>query len=164
MPQIDFEKFTEKIEWLTPLWFDEFTKVSKLVDEAEGEGKLISIYAGPNTIDLMKAVISDDIDGLIAKEETNKLVYALRALERLGYVLDYTRSRSICLKPPRLYRKDLYTTFYWRDNSNPSCFEAYISVPTSIAWSLISLGYGLLKPGQHKIFNNKASMRPGYEE
>lgn len=164
MPQIDFEKLTEKIEWLTPLWFDEFTKVSKLVDEAEEEGKLISIYASPNTINLMKAVISDDIDGLIAKEETNNLIYALRALERLGYVLDYTRNYFICLKPPRLYRNDLYATFYWRDNSSPSSFEAYISVSTGIAWPLISLGYGLLKPGQHQIFCNKASMRPGYEE
>lgn len=164
MPQIDFEKCTEKIERFTPLWFDEFTKMSRLVDEAEGEGKLISIYASPNTIDLMKAVISDDIDELIANKETNDLVYALRALERLGYVLDYTRNYSIFLKPPRLYRNDLYTTFHWRDNSDPSCFEAYISVPTGIAWPLISLGYGLLKPGQHKIFCNKASMRPGYEE
>lgn len=164
MPQIDFEKFTEKIEPFTPLWFSEFTRVSKLVDEAEREGKLISIYASPNTVDLMKAVISDDIDGLIAKEETNKLVYALRALERLGYVLDYTRNHSIFLKPPRLYRNDLYTTFRWRDNSSPSSFDAYISVSTGIAWPLISLGYGLLKPGQYKIFNNKASMRPGYEE
>lgn len=164
MPQIDFEKITEKIERYTPLWFDEFTKISKLVDEAEREGKLISVYASPNTVDLMKAVISDDIDGLIAKEETNKLVYALRALERLGYVLDYTRNHSIYLKPPRLYRNDLYTTFHWKDNSIPSSFEAYISVPTGIAWPLISLGYGLLKPGQHKIFNSKASMRPDYEE
>lgn len=164
MPQIDFEKLTEKIDKFTPLWFDEFTKVSKLVDEAEGEGKLISVYASPNTVDLMKAVISDDIDGLIAKEETNKLVYALRALERLGYVLDYTRNHSICLKPPRLYRNDLYTTFHWKDNGIPSSFEAYISVPTSIAWSLISLGYGLLNPGKHKIFYNKASLRSGYEE
>lgn len=164
MPQIDFEKLTEKIEWLTLSWFDEFTKVSKLVDEAEGEGKLISIYASPNTIDLIKAVVSNDIDGLIAKKETNKLVYALRALERLGYVLDYTRNHRVFLKPPNLYRNDLYTTFYWRDNSDPSCFEAYISVPTGIAWTLISLGYGLLKPGQHKIFCNKASLRPGYEE
>lgn len=164
MPQIDFEKITEKIERYTPLWFDEFTKISKLVDEAEREGKLISVYASPNTVDLMKAVISDDIDGLIAKEETNKLVYALRALERLGYVLDYTRNHSIYLKPPRLYRNDLYTTFYWKDNSIPSSFEAYISVSTGIAWPLISPGYGLLKPGQHKIFNSKASMRPDYEE
>lgn len=164
MPQIDFEKFTEKIEKFTPLWFDEFTKVSKLIDKAEGEGKLISIYASPNTVDLMKAVISDDIDSLLVNKETNNLVYALRALERLGYVLDYTRNHSICLKPPRLYRNDLYTTFYWKDNSNPASFEAYISVSTGIAWPLISLGYGLLKPGQHKIFSNKASMRPGYEE
>lgn len=164
MPQIDFEKFTEKIELFTPLWFDEFTRVRDLVDEAEGEGKLISIYASPNTIDLIKAVVSDDIDELIANRETNKLVYALRALERLGYVLDYTRNHRIFLKPPNLYRNDLYTTFYWRDNSNPSCFEAYISVPTGIAWPLISLGYGLLKPGQHKIFYNKASLRSGYEE
>ena len=164
MPQIDFEKITEKIEKFTPLWFDEFTKISKLVDEAEGEGKIISIYASPNTVDLIKAVISDDIDSLIANKETNNLVYALRALERLGYVLDYTRNHSICLKPPRLYRNDLYTTFHWRDNGIPSSFEAYISVSTGIAWPLISLGYGLLKPGQHKIFDNKASMRPGYEE
>lgn len=164
MPQIDFEKFTEKIELFTPLWFDEFTRVRDLVDEAEGEGKLISIYASSNTVDLIKAVVSDDIDELIANRETNKLVYALRALERLGYVLDYTRNHRIFLKPPNLYRNDLYTTFYWRDNSNPSCFEAYISVPTGIAWPLISLGYGLLKPGQHKIFCNKASLRPGYEE
>lgn len=164
MPQIDFEKSTEKIELFTPLWFDEFTRVRKLVDKAEGEGKLISIYASPNTVDLMKAVISDDIDSLLVNKETNHLVYALRALERLGYVLDYTRNHSICLKPPRLYRNDLYTTFHWKDNSNPSCFEAYISVSTGIAWPLISLGYGLLKPGQHKIFNSKASMRPGYEE
>lgn len=164
MPQIDFEKWTEKIEKFTPLWFNEFTKMSRLVDEAEGEGKLISIYASSNTIDLIKAVISDDIDELIANKETNKLVYALRSLERLGYVLDYTRNHRFCLKPPRLYRNDLYTTFYWRDNSNPSCFEAYISVPTGIAWLLISLGYGLLKPGQHKIFYNKASLRSGYEE
>lgn len=112
MPQIDFEKITEKIEKFTPLWFDEFTKISKLVDEAEREGKLISIYASPNTVDLMKAVISDDIDSLLVNKETNNLVYALRALERLGYVLDYTRNHSICLKPPRLYRNDLYTTFY----------------------------------------------------
>ena len=140
------------------------TKISKLVDEAEGEGKLISIYASPNTVDLMKAVISDDIDSLLVNKETNNLVYALRALERLGYVLDYTRSRSIFLKPPNLYRNDLYTTFYWKDNSDPSCFEAYISVSTSIAWPLISLGYALLKPGQHKIFCSKASLRPGYEE
>lgn len=164
MPQIDFEKLTEKIEWLTPLWFDEFIKVSKLVDKAEREGKLIDIYASSNTIDLIKAVISDDINELIANKETNNLVYALRALERLGYVLDYTRNHSIFLKPPRLYRNDLYTTFYWKDNSNPSYFEAYISVPTGIAWPLISLGYGLLKPGQHKIFYNKASLRSGYEE
>lgn len=34
MPQIDFEKFTEKIEPFTPLWFDEFTKMHKLVIEA----------------------------------------------------------------------------------------------------------------------------------
>lgn len=138
--------------------------LSKLVDEAEGEGKLISVYASPNTVDLMKAVISDDIDSLLVNKETDHLVYALRALERLGYVLDYTRSRSIFLKPPNLYRNDLYTTFYWRDNGIPSSFEAYISVSTGIAWPLISLGYGLLKPGQHKIFNSKASMRPGYEE
>lgn len=164
MPQIDFEKLTEKLDRCTPLWFDEFTKISKLVDEAEREGKLISIYASPNTVDLMKAVISDDIDSLLVNKETNNLVYALRALERLGYVLDYTRNHSICLKPPKLYRNDLYTTFYWKDNSNSSSFEAYISVSTGIAWPLISLGYGLLKPGQHKIFNNKASMRPGYEE
>lgn len=164
MPQIDFEKFTEKIELFTPLWFDEFTKVSKLVDEAEGEGKLISIYASPNTVDLMKAVISDDIDSLLVNKETNNLVYALRALERLGYVLDYTRNHSICLKPPRLYRNDLYTTFHWKDKVSPHLFEAYISVPTGIAWPLISLGYGLLKPGQHKIFDSNASMRPGYEE
>lgn len=164
MPQIDFEKLTEKIEWLTPLWFDEFTKVSKLVNEAEREGKLIGIYASTNTVDLIKAVISDDIDSLLVNKETNNLVYALRALERLGYVLDYTRNHSIYLKPPRLYRNDLYTTFHWKDNSIPSSFEAYISVSTGIAWSLISLGYGLLKPGQHKIFDNKDSMRPGYEE
>lgn len=164
MPQIDFEKLTEKIDKFTPLWFDEFTKMSKLVDKAEQEGKLIDIYASPNTVDLMKAVISDDIDGLIAKEETNNLVYALRALERLGYVLDYTRSHLIWLKPPRLYRNNLYATFYWKDSSNPYSFEAYFSVPTGLAWPLISLGYGLLKPGQHKIFNSKASMRPGYEE
>ena len=164
MPQIDFEKLTEKIDKFTPLWFDEFTKVSKLVDKAEGEGKLISIYASPNTVDLIKAVISDDIDSLIANKETNNLVYALRALERQGYVLDYTRSHSFWLKPPRLYRNDLYTTFYWKDNGNPYSFEAYFSVPTGIAWPLISLGYGLLKPGQHKIFGSKASMRPGYEE
>lgn len=164
MPQIDFEKLTEKLDRCTPLWFDEFTKISKLVDEAEREGKLISIYASPNTVDLMKAVISDDIDSLLVNKETNNLVYALRSLERLGYVLDYTRNHSICLKPPKLYRNDLYTTFRWKDNGIPSSFEAYISVSTSIAWSLISLGYGLLKPGQHKIFNSKASMRPGYEE
>lgn len=164
MPQIDFEKLTEKIDKFTPLWFDDFTKVSKLVDKAEREGKLISVYASPNTVDLMKAVISDDIDSLLVNKETNNLVYALRFLERLGYVLDYTRNHSIFLKPPRLYRNDLYTTFYWKDNGIPSYFEAYISVPTGIAWPLISLGYRLLKPGQHKIFNNKASMRPGYEE
>lgn len=164
MPQIDFEKLTEKIDRFTPLWFDEFTKIRKLVDKAEGEGKLISIYASPNTVDLMKAMISDDIDSLLVNKETNNLVYALRALERLGYVLDYTRSRSIFLKPPNLYRNDLYTTFHWKDNGIPSTFEAYISVPTGIAWPLISLGYGLLKPGQHKIFDNKASMRPGYKE
>lgn len=164
MPQIDFEKSTEKIELFTPLWFDEFTRVRKLVDKAEGEGKLISVYASPNIVDLMKAVISDDIDSLLVNKETNNLVYALRALERLGYVLDYTRNHSICLKPPRVYRNDLYTTFHWRDNSSLSSFDAYISVSTGIAWPLISLGYGLLKPGQYKIFNNKASMRPGYEE
>ena len=164
MPQIDFEKLTEKIDKFTPLWFDEFTKVSKLVDKAEREGKLISVYASPNTVDLMKTVIYNDIDSLLVNKETNNLLYALRALERLGYVLDYTRNHSIYLKPPRLYRNDLYTTFHWKDNSIPSSFEAYISVSTGIAWPLISLGYGLLKPGQHEIFNSKASMRPGYEE
>jgi hypothetical protein len=94
----------------------------------------------------------------------DRFTYALRTLERQGYVLDYTRSRSIWLKSPRLYRNDLYTTFYWKDSGNPYSFEAYFSVPTGLAWPLISLGYGLLKPGQHKIFDSKASMRPGYEE
>ena len=136
------KKITEKIEKFTPLLFDEFTKISKLVDEADREGKLISVYASPNTVDLMKAVISDDIDSLLVNKETNHLVYALRALERLGYVLNYTRNRSIFLKPPNLYLNDLYTTFYWRDNGIPSSFEAYISVSTGIAWPLISLGYG----------------------
>ena len=164
MPQIDFEKLTEKIEKFTPLWFDEFTKVSKLVDKAEREGKLISIYASPNTVELLQYVIADEEGETNARQETNNLIYALRTLERQGYVLDYTRSRSIWLKPPRLYRNDLYTTFHWKDSGNPYSFEAYFSVPTSIAWPLISLRYGLLKPGQHKIFDSKASMRPGYEE
>lgn len=164
MPQIDFEKLTEKIDKFTPLWFDEFTKVSKLVDKAEQEGKLIDIYASASTVELLQAVIADEEGETNARQETNNLVYALRALERLGYVLDYTRNHSICLKPPRLYRNDLYTTFHWKDSGNPYSFEAYFSVPTGLACPLISLGYGLLKPGQHKIFDSKASMRPGYEE
>lgn len=164
MPQIDFEKLTEKIDKFTPLWFDEFTKVSKLVAEAEQDGKLIDIYASASTVELLQYVIADEEGETNARQETNNLIYALRTLERQGYVLDYTKSRSIWLKPPRLYRNDLYTTFHWKDSGNPYSFEAYFSVPTGLAWPLISLGYGLLKPGQHKIFHSKASMRPGYEE
>ncbi len=164
MPQIDFEKLTENIDKFTPLWFDEFTKVRKLVDKAEQDGKLIDIYASASTVELLQYVIADEEGETNARQETNELIYALCALERQGYVLDYTRSHSIGLKPPRLYRNDLYTTFYWKDNGNPYSFEAYFSVPTGIAWPLISLGYGLSKPGKHKIFCNKASMRPGYEE
>lgn len=147
MPQIDFEKLTDKIERFTPLWFDEFTRVTTLANEAEADGKLIDIYASSSTIDLIKAVVSGDIDSIIAREGSNKLLHALRALERQGYVLDYTRSQSFSIKPPSLYRNDLYTTFHWVDDNNPYIFEAYISVPTGLAWPFISLGYGLLKPG-----------------
>lgn len=138
--------------------------MSKLVDKAEQEGKLIDIYASASTVELLQAVIADEESETNARQETNKLIYALRTLERQGYVLDYTRSHLIWLKPPRLYRNDLYTVFHWKDNGKPYSFEAYFSVPTELAWPLISLGYGLLKPGQYKIFDSKASLRPGYEE
>lgn len=157
MPQIDFEELTKDIERFTPPWFDEFTKVSALVNKAEEENKLIDIYAGSGTIDLIQYVVTDRIGGLTADERTNKLVYALRALDRLGYVIDYTRSYSISLKAPRLYRNDPYTTFYWKDHDCSSRFEVYISVPTGIAWSLISLAYKNLRTSKHNVYIKGAS-------
>lgn len=136
----------------------QFCKIEKIFVYASGfqlRNKVLAQVEQGRTLKLGKD-FDPDLD--------DRFTYALRTLERQGYVLDYTRSRSIWLKSPRLYRNDLYTTFYWKDSGNPYSFEAYFSVPTGLAWPLISLGYGLLKPGQHKIFDSKASMRPGYEE
>lgn len=158
MPQIDFEKLTKNLGHCTPLWFAELTRVTTLIDKAEQEGELIDIYASVSTVELLQSVIADEECETNARQETNNLIYALRFLERQGYVLDYTRSHSIWLRPPRLYRNDCYTTFHWKDNNNPYSFEAYFSVPTGIAWHLISLGYKLLNPVQHKIVASKRSL------